>query len=89
MPGGTVKFYPNKGKAITGKLDATGTYAVKDVPLGPARVAVETESVKPKPGAAPKGAKYVAIPVRYASPETSGLTYEVSAGKQTFDIDLR
>jgi hypothetical protein len=88
LPGGTVTFHPAKGKAITGIIQPDGTYAVKDVPLGPAKVAIETESVKPKPGAAPKGGKYIPIPAKYASPKTSGLTYMVAAGKQTLDIVL-
>jgi hypothetical protein len=32
--------------------------------------------------------KYVAIPPKYAKPETSGLTYEVKGGKQEHDIPL-
>jgi hypothetical protein len=32
--------------------------------------------------------KYVPIPRTYSNPETSGLTYEVKRGRQTFDIPL-
>ncbi|HBI46107.1 MAG TPA: hypothetical protein DDY78_25115 [Planctomycetales bacterium] len=36
----------------------------------------------------PKG-KYVAIPENYADPEKSGLTYTVTGGSQSYDIDLK
>jgi hypothetical protein len=88
LPGGTVTFHPAKGKPIVGKLQADGSFSVKGVPVGPTRVAIETESVKPRPGAPPKGGKYVAIPAKYRSHMTSGLTCEVKAGNQTFDLVL-
>ena len=89
LPGGTVKFYPErKGKPVTGIIQADGTFTAKGVPLGRTMVVVETESVKPRPGKAPKGPKYVRIPARYASPKTTPLVAEVKAGKQTFDLNL-
>jgi hypothetical protein len=36
----------------------------------------------------PKG-KYVPIPENYADPEKSGLTYTVTGGPQTHEIDLK
>jgi hypothetical protein len=33
--------------------------------------------------------RYVRIPPQYADPEKSGLTYTVTAGSQTYDIDLK
>lgn len=45
-----------------------------------------------QPGAEPKEepvkGKYVAIPLIYADPATSGLTYTVKSGSQTHDIEL-
>jgi hypothetical protein len=38
----------------------------------------------------PKGKKpFVAIPEKYGRPNTSGLTFEVKKGEQTYDVDLR
>jgi hypothetical protein len=95
LPGGTVTFHPPKGKAISGWLDKEGSYSVKGVPAGPVKVTIETKSLKklkggvPKGKAPPPGTKYVPIPEKYASPETSGLILQVMEGKHTFDIELQ
>ena len=83
LPGGTITLHVAKGKPIRGSLRADGSYSVKDVPPGQVQVTIETESVKAKAG------KYVPIPLKYADPRTSGLTYEVNKGTQTFHIELR
>jgi len=41
------------------------------------------------PDRSEKAKRYVAIPDSYASAETSGLTYTVTAGSQTFEIPLK
>jgi len=40
------------------------------------------------PDSAAAAKRYVKIPEKYASPDTSGLTYTVKSGKQEFDIKL-
>jgi len=103
LPGGNVTFAGKDGKSLAAAIHEDGTYSLEKVPPGEYKVAVETESLRkaaPGGGVPPKGGdkiapppaadapKYVAIPVKYANPETSGLTYTVKTGKQTFDIDL-
>jgi hypothetical protein len=82
LPGGTVTFVGGKG-SFPAPLKEVGTYSVKALPVGEYRIAVETESVKAK-----KGPRFVAIPAKYADPDTSGLTVKVTKGKQTHDIVL-
>jgi hypothetical protein len=86
LPFGLVTFHPEKGKKVfSGKLHADGTYEVKDVPVGKARVTIEVKAEKGKAkGPAPR----VAIPAKYANSKTSGLTVEVKKGKQTHDVNL-
>jgi hypothetical protein len=95
LPAGIVAFHTAEGKALTALIQADGTFAAKAVPVGAVRVTVETESVRPKPRPErhptekpEERPKSVAIPAKYADPSTSGLTYEVKQGKQTFDIRL-
>ena len=94
LPGGTIAFHPAKGKPIKAKIAADGSYEAKKVPVGAMRVTVETELLKPAPRKLPAppapapGEKYVKIPQQYASPQTSGLTYEVKEGKQNLDVHL-
>jgi len=51
---------------------------------GEYRVTVSTEGLKEI-----KSPRYVAIPVKYSKPETSGLKIKVKKGKQTIDIELK
>jgi hypothetical protein len=102
LPGGTVAFYPAKGKPVVARIQKDGTYSAPKVPVGKVKVTVETESVRPKgkkkanppkdqgnpPKRDKKQSRYVPIPRKYASPKTSGLEYEVKKGTQTFDIQL-
>jgi hypothetical protein len=52
VTGGTVQFVTKEGVAVSGGIDAEGTYAVSDVPLGDLIVVVETESINPNQKAA-------------------------------------
>jgi hypothetical protein len=47
VTGGTVQFVTQEGVAVSGGIDADGTYAVSDVPMGELIVVVETESINP------------------------------------------
>ena len=72
------------------------TQTVKPNPVGQAMAAKMTkgkdippEMLKSSPfGQAMQADKYVAIPPKYGKAETSGLTYEVTRGRQQHDINL-
>jgi hypothetical protein len=90
LPSGYVQLYDESGtKVVTGPVMMGGTYTVWDPPHGKVKVAVTTRlpeglSKAPPPTSRPG----VIIPTRYADPDTSGLTFTVKGGKQTFDIYL-
>jgi hypothetical protein len=88
LPGGTIGFHPAKGKPVVVKIKADGSYSAPAVPVGAVKITIETTSVKPRPGGG-KPAKYVPIPDKYATPETSGLTLTVQKGKQMHNIELK
>lgn len=103
LPAGQVTFLCDGGSkpAISGRIAENGTYAITNLPLGRARVSVQTFPPRPKP---PSGVDpgtgidysvgwedtgpYIPIPERYHSPQTSGLVHEILPGDQTFDIAL-
>jgi hypothetical protein len=76
------------------------TYSFDNVPLGPAKIAFEShhrvppgfQNGKPPPKIAQvkeeRPAPPLPIPEKYKNPEESGLTFTVTAGKQTFHIKL-
>lgn len=104
LPAGRVTFLCDGGKkpVISGDISANGRYEVGNLPVGSSRVTVETFEPlrKPKPGTIDvisgvdqsltwqDPGPYVAIPRRYAAPKTSGLTWKIVPGEQTFDILL-
>jgi hypothetical protein len=96
---GNVKFFPEAGGEPVGTaLSPDGTYRATGVPVGRAKVAIETISFKghitpPPPGMAKMMnaplPKYVAIPEKYEQPTTSGLAIDVEKGKKPWDIELQ
>jgi hypothetical protein len=96
---GTVFFQMPDNKEFTGLISLDGTYKIIDAPPGMAKVYIKgglggaatpqksnTPEIK---GAAPISAAGGAEPpTKYGSPSTSGLTFEVKGGKQTWDIPL-
>jgi hypothetical protein len=103
LPGGNVTFVSDKG-GVTGAavIGEDGTYKVTTAPVGPVHITVDNRALEsnqraPKtpmlkrPGAeeptTPKG-KYVAIPEKYYAPDKTPLTYTVTPGTQTKDIEL-
>ena len=101
LPAGKISFFCEGGnKPVIARDITAGAYSILNAPLGAARVTVVTFQIKqdPVPGAiqspvptdvsaAPSG-PYVAIPDRYRMPDTSGLTYTITAGQQTKDWEL-
>ena len=94
--GTTVTFVSADGKSVSGAVDTDGSYNVVDAPLGPVKIVVK--GVSGGPTAAPKSGgdmpgmaaagRGAPVPPKYASPD-NGLTYDVKAGKQDFDIALK
>jgi hypothetical protein len=69
------------------KLKATEENMAK-VPMARGMKAPEIPAEIMELASGPK-LKYVQIPLEYANPESSGLTYEVKKGPQPFDIPLK
>ena len=94
---GSVKFFPEGGgEPVAAGLGPDGSYRATGIPVGQARVAVETIQFKnltpPPPGIAKQlggpRTRYVPIPDKYEKPDRSGLTFEVEEGTREWDIDL-
>jgi hypothetical protein len=75
LSGGSVTFVFGKDAKIKGKINGDGTFKVEGLPVGVAKIAIESKGIP--------------IPRRYASVETSGLTLRVTEGKQRFNIELQ
>jgi hypothetical protein len=83
LPSGVIALVDNKGQKFSADIQADGTYKVEKVVPGQYQVTIATAKD-------PKGKKpFVAIPEKYGRPNTSGLTFEVLKGEQTYDVDLR
>ncbi|HZT79782.1 MAG TPA: hypothetical protein VFA26_06160 [Gemmataceae bacterium] len=108
LKGGHVTLVGSDGRTVTEAIQEDGSYTLAKAPVGAAKLAVETDSLKgsrfggggkyPLPGEDPKTYKppdpkenarrYVQIPAKYADPNSSGLTLNVTGGQQTHDIKL-
>lgn len=96
---GVVVFVTADQKKIEAPTNPDGTYQIINPPLGSVKVTVKpmpavTGTNAPPPKDAPSmgagaGAKGVSPPAKYASDATTDLTYEVKAGKNTYDIPLK
>ena len=99
LTGGRITFSNAAGKVSVGQIKADGTYEAVGVPHGECRVAIENLYLKgwspPRgseamPNAAENAAlKYIPINAKYAKPETSGLSTNVTDDKHTFDVELK
>jgi hypothetical protein len=91
LPSGTVCFLGANGKKKYAPIAEDGTYKVAGVPQGTARVGVESHPRLPPGFGGPRPGEpgTIVLPPHYTKPETSGLTYEVKGGQETFDIDLQ
>jgi hypothetical protein len=47
VPGGTVSFNSDKGGVFFSPIEEDGSYTIRGIPTGPAKIAVETESFRP------------------------------------------
>jgi len=79
LPSGSVTFHYDNGLSVSTAIAPDGSYSLRNVPAGEAHVCI-------KGG---KGQAAVRIPEKYADPKTTDLRFNVQAGEQTIDIDLR
>ena len=81
-----------KGYSASSPLDAEGKYKISAA-LPPAMYKIYFAGPKmtkpPMPGEAPPETKPFVVPNQYLSESTSGLSKEIKAGENTFDVDLQ
>ena len=93
------EVYRSRAKSGTSQINEDGTYSIANVPAGSAKIAVDNLSsepgrklppnVKHRPPKSEPTEAPVKIPAKYKKPETSGLTCEVTGGRQTHNIELK
>ena len=100
LTAGTVGFMGKGGQIAVSQITSDGSYELT-APVGDVKITVQVPAVlpgtgpKPPPGVPdtrPTGSAakpVVKIPAKYLSPESSGLTYTVLKGEQTYDITLK
>jgi hypothetical protein len=101
LSSGSIVFYADDDQNDSGHI-ADGKYTVGRVPVGDVKVVVMSfpvgEATKlpkgketTKPGDPPpaKAEKFVPIPAKYSSRETTDLKYKITGGSQKIDIDLK
>jgi hypothetical protein len=97
---GMVTFVGSDGTSKSVAISSEGIYEVKDVAMGPAKIAVVSGPAVPKgfdnlpnppgggPAVPPPPENILKIPAIYNDPEKSTLTYTVTSGEQTHIIEL-
>jgi len=95
---GTVLFEGSDGVARQGNIEKDGSYSVRDVASGQARVTVNSPNPRSitmtskgdrKPEPFPDVPDWFPIPREYGDLATSGLTYTVKGGSNTINIELK
>lgn len=84
IPGGTISVISKQDPMLgnAGIIGPDGTFVVNDTPIGLIGITIDTKGMligDPK--------RYVEIPLSYADPEKSSLTYEVKPGENS-DVKL-
>lgn len=95
---GQVMFEGKDGGTRQGSIGKDGSYAVQDLAVGDAKVAVNSPNPKSiiivvkgdkKAEPYPPVPGWFAIPPKYETMENSGLSYTIKKGENTFDINLK
>jgi hypothetical protein len=105
VPNGVVTFHGDEGQSTQVPLGEDGTYDAPQVPVGQVSVTIATppdnsvllKVAKQWPGGKRFGVgkpieppkNVVSIPTKYSNPAQSGLRFNVSEGRQTYDIPLK
>jgi hypothetical protein len=87
LTAGTISFYDEGRGVWSGAIATDGSYSIKGVPIGKAKIAVTTPMAISMPGGPPP-AKSVQIPEKYSDPTKSNLAYQVRGGQQEYDVVL-
>ncbi|MFI4876775.1 MAG: hypothetical protein ACIALR_15600 [Blastopirellula sp. JB062] len=89
---GEITFYSGElGSGITETLDAEGAYQTQlPIPTGQYVVTILPPERPPVDGSLAQSGQQVVkdIPMKYRDPRKSGLTIEVRAGENSFDIEM-
>jgi hypothetical protein len=101
LASGSVMLLASDGRPYDGAIDAAGNYAIRKVPLGPAKIAVNCpELVAKESGEVKKGESRVAvvdaaksqilsrIPLRFGDFTESKLVVTIAPGRISHDIEL-
>jgi hypothetical protein len=96
---GQLMFFPEDGSdPVPGQIEPIGTFRATGIPVGKARVAIETlqfsHPTPPPPGIAKQlggpRTKYVQIPAKYEKKESSPLEFDVKKGvNEEWIIELK
>ncbi len=104
VPDGTSIVFLHKDKGITASsaIAADGTYSLRmrrgdailvgDYQIGITPPTAEMSAAETEAaitGEAPSAKEWPEIPKKYQNPETSGVTFTVKAGENTFDLDMK
>jgi hypothetical protein len=94
VAGGTITFFDAGKGAVSSPILADGSYSVKRVRFGQAKIAVFSPmaigfkglggTMEPVAGAAPP----IPLPAKYNDPNQSGLTCDVRSVNQNHDVSL-
>lgn len=98
---GTVQFEGSDGKVLQANIDKNGNYAIKSVPVGEAKAAVNSPDPsssdfqpmvregQPPPPPRPKHEGWFRIPTEYQNLAQPKLSYTVKSGQNNIDIELK
>jgi hypothetical protein len=98
LTAGTVVFYGNDNITSTAVIDKNGEYVMNDAPVGNVKITVSVPPLPPAGLESMRGKspimgempdKIVPISNRYATVETSELTYTVEKGEHVKNLDLK
>ena len=89
---GQITFINAQGSSASGTINSDGSYLVTNVPRGPVMVTVkcvepewQTKTDSDEKSIVSKSH----VPVKYNTPETSDLKFDISSNSQTIDIELK
>jgi len=93
---GNVVFVSADNKEVSSPTATDGTYRIENPPVGQVKVLVKGMpgqvtggAPPPKDAPAMSNKQGVAPPPKYAAATSSDLSYEVKAGKHTYNIELK